>query len=437
MPSHASLIELLDEVRRGETSCSTVAQEALERAQASQPALNAFVCIHHEAATIEAAVVDHWPAGEGALRGVPVAIKDNFAEAGVACAAGSAAYADHVPLQDARVVSMLRDAGAVIVGRTGMNELADGVTGENPHFGPVANPWREGFLPGGSSAGSAAAVAAGVVPAALGTDTGGSVRIPAALCGVVGFKPTTGWVSTEGVVPLSTTLDHVGPITRCVIDASLVLDVIAGGSPHRQPGTLDGERVRIGVIEGFAADAEPAMARCFDDALRLLEGQGCALFGLNVPRLSTSLRTLAAIYQPEAAQFHAQRLAERPSEFGDLVRADLERGAGAEPQRHRDALKQMDELVRDIALAADGVDLLACPTTPHPARPFGSPDPHLYLSFTCPFNLTGQPAISVPMGLVDGLPVGLQLIGAQGADGEVLEVAERFERTLGFDATPA
>ncbi len=436
MPSQAGLIELLDRVQRRETSCSAGVRAALERAEASQERLNAFVALHRDTALETAATRDRDLVKEGELVGAPVAIKDNLAEAGLPCPAGSLAYADFVPTEDATAVARLREAGAVIVGRTGMNELADGVTGDNPHTGQVVNPWREGYVAGGSSAGSAAAVAAGVVPAALGTDTGGSVRIPAALCGVVGFKPSRDWVSTDGVIPLSTTLDHVGPIARSVVDVGLVLRVIAGGEPRRQSGTLDGEWVRIGVIEGFAADADDGVARCFDEALRLLEGQGCELIGINVPRLASGVRTLAAIYRPEAARYHAERLLQRPGDFGDEARADLERGLRTDPERYKQALRDMDRLVRDIGQAADGVDLLACPTTPFPARPLGTPDAHHYLSFTCPFNLSGQPAISVPMGLVDGLPVGLQLIGTQGADGEVLEVAERFERTLGFLPTP-
>ena len=397
--------------------------DALAAAERLEPLLNAYVMLHGA----RAQEADR----EGPLRGVPLAVKDNIDEQGVVCSAGSGAYADRIAPRDAEVVARLRRAGAVIVGRTNMHELADGVTSDNPFYGPVNNPWRLGCHPGGSSGGSAAAVASGSVVAALGTDTGGSVRIPASLCGVVGFKPSRGTVPNDGVVPLSTTLDHVGPLARTVAECAAVWRTIANRAESGPAAT------RLGVLEGFAQEADPGVARLLEQALERLERSGCTLKPVKLEGISRGVRLLAAIYAPEAALYHEPALRSRPTTFGAEVRADLERGLGADPARREAALAEMEALARATATALDDLDAFVCPTTPHPARPHGSPDPHTYLSFTCPFNLTGQPAVSLPMGLVDGLPVGLQLVGRVGEDSAILGLAEAFERDLGFEVAPA
>jgi aspartyl-tRNA(Asn)/glutamyl-tRNA(Gln) amidotransferase subunit A len=319
-----------------------------------------------------------------------------------------------------------------------MHELADGTTSENPHHGPVHNPWRRGFHPGGSSGGSAAAVAAGLVTAALGTDTGGSVRIPAALCGLVGFKPSRGLVSTRGVVPLSTTLDHVGPITRTVADTAAVLDVIAAApaafleASGRAPGPL-----RVGVLESFGMDADVPVAEAFEAALPALEAAGFGLRPLSLPALADGRGLLVRIYRPEFAAAHAARLQERPDDFGEEVRLDLERGLKADPAKHAAGLAAREGLGAEVAAAMAELDLLVCPTTPHPARPIGAAGAGDYSFYTSPFNVTGQPALSLPMGFVDGLPVGLQLVGRVGADALVLAAAAAVEQRLGLGGLAA
>ncbi|HEY3356798.1 MAG TPA: amidase [Polyangia bacterium] len=431
MPLHRSLVELRMLLGAGHLTATELVTAALEALARTQPTLNAFVAVHRARALAEAA-----RPGGGPLAGVPIAVKDNLDEAGVPGPAGCRAYRDRIPPRDATAVARLRAAGAVIVGRTNMHELADGITSANPHHGPVRNPWGRDRHPGGSSGGSGAAVAAGVVPAALGTDTGGSVRIPAALCGVVGLKPTRGLVPTGGVVPLSPTLDHVGVLTRSVADAAALLAVLApaAAEPLARPGR---GRLRLGVLEGFAADADGPVGACFAAALRVLEGLGARLRAVSVPRLAEAGRLLGRIYRPEAARAHALQLAARPADFGAEVRATLERGLRADPAGREAALRERELLAAEVAAAMEDVDLLVSPTTPHPAGPLGAPGPATYLAFTCPFNLTGQPALSLPMGLVDGLPVGLQLAGRPGEDARLLWEAAALEERLGFDHSPA
>lgn len=429
-------------LNEGSLSVESVVEAALQRAEETA-SLNIFIALHRERVRARACELDaqHDPQRE-ALWGIPVAVKDNFDEGGVVCSVGSRAYAQRVPEADAAVVARLRQAGALILGRTNMHELADGVTSENPHYGPVKHPLRPGHHPGGSSGGSAVAVATGCVPVALGTDTGGSVRIPASLCGVVGFKPTRGLVPTQGVFPLSTTLDHVGPLTASVGAAREIFQVLCPPSEPRATslGSRD-DPLHIGVLEGFGLDPEPEVQELMKNAVAVIEEMGHTVTSAPLPLLARGVSILAGIYGPEAARAHAERLAEAPHLFGDEARANLERGARRSEEKYQASLDRGQALAAALTAQAPGpnqeqnrrgFDLLISPTTPYPARPFGSPAPHEYLTYTCPFNISGQPALSVPMGLVQGLPVGLQIAGPLFHDHQVLELGAAFERVLGL-----
>lgn len=417
-------------LRAGRASSVELTRHALTRAREVR-ALNAFVRLHQRTALARATEADAAArAGRatGLLHGLPVAVKDNLDEAGVRCAAGCRAYRNRRPARDAAVVTLLRQAGAVLVGRTGMHELADGVTSVNPWTGPIHNPWRHGFHPGGSSGGSAVAVATGCVRVALGTDTGGSVRIPASLCGVVGLKPTAGRLPGAGAMPLSTTLDHVGVLGRTVADVLHAMRAL-GALPLAPAAPLP--RLRLGLLRGFALDADPDVELRLQAAVRLLGELGHTVELVTVPGLRRGLALLSALYAPEAAAVHARILSERPDDIGEEVRADLQRGAAADPARHARALEERGRLTAELDALRDRFDAFLSPTTPHPARPFDAPDPHTYLTFTSPFNVTGQPAVSVPMGRIDDLPIGLQLVGHRGDDARILGLAAEHETHAG------
>lgn len=430
-------------LRERSVTSRALVESALEASVKAAP-INAFASIQAESALMQADEADRLlDSGEAShpLCGVPMAIKDNMDQAGVVCAAGSRAYRRRVSDQDAEAVKRLRKAGVVILGRTNMHELADGVTSQSPLHGQVMNPWKAGYHPGGSSGGSAAAVAAGIVPAALGTDTGGSIRIPASLCGVTGLKPSSGLVPTGGVMPLSTTLDHVGPLALRVRDVAMVMSALVEQDQADRflsaCDTLPG-RMRIGVLQGFRIEPDLEVARLFEEALFVLEFMSAELEPVRIDRLARATELLSAIYTPEAFAFHEERLKEAPSDFGEPVRRDLSRASRMDPRNRLDAIEEANLLKKEIEDASRRrkVDLFACPTTPHPAGEPGQLRPHTFLHFTSPFNLTGQPAVSLPMGLVDGLPVGLQLVGLHGRDASMLTAAAAFERKLGFDPTP-
>ncbi len=400
--------------------------------------LNAFVAIHREQALERAAALDEArSAGRapGPLFGLALAIKDNFDEAGIPSAAGCRAYRNRIPEKDAEAVRRLRDAGAVIVGRTNMHELADGVTSENPWTGPVHNPWREGFHPGGSSGGSAAAVAAGLVPGALGTDTGGSVRIPASLCGVVGMKPSAGLVPTAGVVPLSLSLDHVGPIAASVAGVGMLLEALAGtaGQGMARAAREPAESARLGVLEPMS-ESDPGVAALFDSSCQALRRAGFGITRLRVEGFEKALSIMASIYGPEMAASHAALLSAPEEDISAALRADLARGRALPPEKHAQARASAQALAAALDAVFDEVDALLLPTTLYPARPFGSAGSHVYLQNTCAFNLSGQPAISIPMGCVQGLPVGLQLVSRRNCDDKLLRIGAAVEAVLGAGA---
>jgi len=381
---------------------------------------------------------------------MPVALKDLFDTAGVRTTAGSKFFADRVPDRDASVVERLRQAGAVILGKLNMHEWALGVTNDNPHYGACRNPWAPDHITGGSSGGSAAALAAGFCDGALGSDTGGSIRIPAALCGVVGLKPTYGRVSLRGVVPLSWSLDHAGPMARTVKDVARLLSVMAGHDPA-DPGSaavaiddyltaldagIGGWHIGVAADESLG-ELHPDVADAFRTAVGPLAALGAVPERLEIPELGEAARLNGLVTTADAATFHRDRMEQAPGDFGADVLARLRRGAAYGSTdyahaRHMQAVyrRQFESLFVEHG---GGFDAIILPTTPIPAPRLAGIDSvataGVLTRLTAPFNFTGLPAISVPCGKsADGLPVGLQIVGAPWAERRLLRIAFAYEQ---------
>ncbi len=435
-------------------------EDTLAAIRRAQPRLNAFITITAESAREEAAQAERELAAgapRSALHGVCVAVKDLVATQGVRTTAGSRILGDWVPTRDAEVVWALREAGAVMVGKTNTHEFAFGTTNDNPHYGATGNPWNPALTTGGSSGGSAAAVAAGLVPVALGTDTAGSIRIPAALCGAVGLKPTYGALSARGVVPLARSLDTIGPLARTVEDARKAFEVLkregsgAGGwGPGEQPDdrgfSLRG--LKIGVPEHYVFDrVDSEVEAAVRDALRALADAGAEVRTITVPELVGCVDVGIAIVRPEALAYHRRWYPERADEYGQDVAQALAGARDITPAAHAAAKQTRRQITLALKRALADVDVLAGPTVPilafpnadafRPVLPGGELPRHALTRLTYPFSLSRLPAISVPCALSrHHLPIGLQLAGGPGQEGRLLAVAAAFERVRGAWPAP-
>lgn len=369
----------------------------------------------------------------GAARGMTVGLKDLYDTAGVKTTAASAHFAERVPLRDAAIVGKLRAWGAAFVGKLNMDEFAFNFTSETSHFGPVQNPWKRGYTPGGSSGASAAAVAAGVCEGALGSDTGGSIRLPAALCGVVGFKPTHGRLPLDGVLPLAWSLDHAGPLARTVADARRLL---AGMGLELPKAKRSWKTVRLGIPRAvYWEKLDSETERLVSSAVELLARSVGGYVQVKLPalRMDEGLGVLPATYgtiiMAEAFAYHEERLRRVPEKFHELTRANLEIGAKVPVGEYARARVEMEALRAGSGALFEGVDVLVMPTAPGQAFPLGSKADLIYLRNCAPWNLYGLPAVSVPCGFTSaGLPVGLQIVGRAGADELVLALAELYEK---------
>ncbi|WP_239335635.1 Asp-tRNA(Asn)/Glu-tRNA(Gln) amidotransferase subunit GatA [Frankia sp. CiP3] len=465
-------------IAAGELSALEVTQAALDRIAKVDDRINAFLHVDVDGAVAAARGVDRRrAAGErlGPLAGVPLALKDVFAARGMPTTCGSRMLAGWRPPYDATVVAKLRAAGVVIIGKANMDEFAMGSSTENSAYGPTRNPWDTDRIPGGSSGGSAAAVAAFETPVSIGTDTGGSIRQPAAVCGLVGVKPTYGGVSRYGLVAFSSSLDQAGPLARTVTDAALLHAAIAGHDPLDTtsielpvPGVVaaaasrDLRGVRIGVVRELSGDGYDIGVRArFSDALEVLVGLGAEVIEVSCPHFVYALPAYYLIAPSECssnlARFDAMRFGLRIGDDGEAGAEEVmtrTRGAGfgAEVKRrimlgtyalssgYYDAYYGQAQKVRtlisqDFTAAYERVDVLASPTTPTVAFRLGEKvdDPvAMYLSDLCtiPSNLAGGPAMSLPIGLADGLPVGFQIMAPTFADDRLYQVGGALEAAL-------
>ncbi len=458
--------EVAGRVNRRETSAVEVARAALDRIGKLNGRLNAFITATPEEALADAARVDRAVAsGERLpLAGVPLAVKDGFWVKGTRCTNGSKLLADFVPGEDAEAVARLRKAGCVVVGKANMHEFAYGFTSRNPHYGDCKNPWDETRVPGGSSGGNAVALATGMALGAVGGDTGGSIRQPAALCGVVGLKVTYGRVSRHGGLPLSWSMDTVGPMARTVGDVAALLQVMAGHDP-KDPTTRSGDLpdylaaageprgpgkplagIRVGVPHtGLLESTEPDVGAAIQGALGVLKDAGASLVEVDFPPLGEVVGAHRAILFSEASAAHEDLIRRRGHELSGDVRVLLESGLFLTATQYLGAQQARANIVARYRRLWTGFDVLATATSPivatgpeattHVVGGKETPLVRLYLDATLPFNLTGQPALSLPCGFTKaGLPVGLQLVGRPFEEATLLLAGAAYERATDWHA---
>jgi aspartyl-tRNA(Asn)/glutamyl-tRNA(Gln) amidotransferase subunit A len=438
-----TILQAAADLRARRVSSVELTRQSLARIRRAQPALNAYITITEDLALAQAAQADAALAAgrdPGPLHGIPIAYKDLFYTRGIRTTAGSPIYSDFVPDRDADVVERLNAAGAVNTGKLNQHELAYGITSANPHYGPVRNPWNAAHSPGGSSGGSGAAIAAGLVFAAMGTDTGGSIRIPAAFCGTVGLKPTYGRVSRRGVFPLGYSLDHMGPLTASVRDAAIVLNAIADApaADFLPPANCSIRGLKIGVPENFYFERlDPEVESAVRSALARAETLGAELHPIRVPDVDALNTVARIILLAEASAMIQPHLADR-SRFGADVLALFDQGRLVSAVDYIDAQRLRRRLRAEFNRLWRRVDCIATPTTPTTAPRIGEnivriagrdEDVRLLTtSFMRGVNALGFPALSVPCGLSGArLPIGLQLIAPAFREDVILTVGAALE----------
>jgi aspartyl-tRNA(Asn)/glutamyl-tRNA(Gln) amidotransferase subunit A len=449
-----SIHETSQLIQSGKLSPVELTLAHLRRIESLEPMVNCFITLTPELALeqahqVEARLLNAQKTSNrqtSPLLGIPLAFKDLYETQGVKTTAGSTFFSTHIPPADAAVVRMLRRAGVVMLGKLNMHEIALGVTNVNPHFGACHNPWALDRIPGGSSGGSAAALAAGMCMGSLGTDSGGSIRIPSALCGIVGLKPTYGRVSLRGVIPLSWNVDHAGPMARWVADIAILLQAIAGYDrldpysirvpvPDYTAHITDGVRGwRIALAEGdFFVRTDPEVYRAVIEAGRVFTDLGAQVKSFDIPDLLPAAQANHLIVTSDAAAYHREHLQQNPDGFGADVLQRLSTGAAFTSTEYILARRTQTLLRRQFEQLFDQVDLVFMPTTPVAAPPIEGPNAveqaRLLTRYTAPFNMTGLPAISLPCGFTSqSLPIGLQMVARPWAEARLLQAAYSYEQ---------
>lgn len=434
-----TLAEAAEQIRTHRLSPVELTRECLARIESLDPALNAFITVTSDLALEQARCAEaDIVAGNyrGPLHGIPIGLKDLLDTAGVRTTAASNQYRERVPAHDAEVVRRLKDAGAVIVGKLNMHEFAFGMTGAVSAFGPTKNPRNPERITGGSSSGSGAAVAAGMCVAALGSDTSGSVRCPAALCGIVGHRPSADRFSTHGVVPLSTSFDTVGPMTQTVRDAAIMLDTLSGTTQYDSVLREDISQLRVGVARRkFFDDLDPEVSARTEAALEVV-GELVA----QVREIELPLQGFRTIFDAEIYEYHEPMIQQSPERYDPRTLFRLQNCAGISATDYIRERRRLAAFRAKVEEVFEEVDVIVTPTTPVPApkladiKALAVPDVRPFevkylLRNTAPFSVLFWPTISVPCGLAaDGLPVGMQISARPGADSTVLRVAHAYEQ---------
>lgn len=435
-PADLTIVEAVALIQRRKLTPVELTEACVRRIEKLNPRLNAFITVLGSEALARAKALKPSSASKEPLHGIPIALKDLYDTAGVRTTAASAQWRDRVPDKDAVVVQRLKAAGAVLAGKANLDEFAYNFTSETSAFGASHNPWNTELSPGGSSGGSAIAVASGMSLGALGSDTGGSIRLPAAFCGVTGFKPTYGRVPTDGAAPLSWSLDHVGPMTRTAEDAALLHGVLSDHSLQiRAPKGL-----RLGLARvPYWEQLDPEVERALTEAIETMRRFSRDVRDVTLPILPTGSEsplptTYRTVIFSEAYAFHREMATQHPERYHAGTRATIELGKSITAAEY---ILESREMVRLRASASSmlfrGVDLLLTPTAPGPAFKLGSQPSLVFLRNTAPWDLYGLPTVSIPCGFTKGgLPVGLQITGPPDGDGAVLSLAAAFQAETDF-----
>lgn len=434
-----SIADAAEMVRRRQVSPVELTGACLARIEKLNPGLNAFITVMAEQAMAQARELEAEQQADrlrSPLHGIPIALKDLYDTAGVRTTAASKQYADRVPAADAEVVRALKAAGAVIVGKTNMDEFAYNFTAETSAYGPARNPWDRKRTPGGSSGGSAVAVASGMCFGALGSDTGGSIRLPASFCGIAGLKPTYGRVPAGGVVPLAWSLDHVGPMCRSARDAAIMLAAMAPRPEDRNVTADYLKSMRVGVPRAvFYEGLEGEVAAAMESALKALNGMTNGVREVKLPALEVAPEAAplpepyVRVINTEAYAFHEEMFKRNPQGYHAGTRTSIGFGAGVSAAAYARARERMDRARAESARMFAQAEVMVTPAAPAPAFEFGSPAGLVFLRNTAPWNFYGLPTVSIPCGFTKGgLPVGMQITAAAGRDDLVLGLAARYQR---------
>jgi aspartyl-tRNA(Asn)/glutamyl-tRNA(Gln) amidotransferase subunit A len=438
---YETIASISKKLRSGGLSSTELTQLMLDRIEQHNKTLNAFITVTPDVAHDQAKKADEElrdGIDRGPLHGIPIAIKDLIATKGIRTTCGSKLFEDWIPDQNAAAVARMRESGAVLLGKTGLHELAYGNTSINPFFGPVRNPWATDHDPGGSSGGSASAVAAGLAYAALGTETGCSIRQPAHCCGIVGHKPTYGLVSLAGVQPLVPSMDHVGPLTRSVEDAALMLGILTDDEIFDFSGAaLDGQR--IGVVRSFFFDGYSDVIEVVDTALDKLRELGASIIELDLPDVKQAIREARATFA-EAYAVHADNLEKNPESFSEELRGRLAESESIPEARYTQAQKFRRHFTESAEELLSNCDVLVAPTATIAAAPIKDrPEDYRRHGWknTGISDFTGQPSVSIPCGFTRrGLPVGIMFTGRLHEDEKVLQIAHAIEQATDWYQTP-